>query len=151
MTVIAFDGKIIAADGIITGGTYIVANNKEKLLLHDGYIYSCAGMLQDMNDFFEWIKKGKGNDIKPSLDNGFEGVKICLFTRKIFVYFNKLTEIPFDSKVFSGGCGEVPAHAALKMGADAIKAVKIACELNTNCGGKITAYNLETKEWIDVD
>lgn len=144
MTVIAFDGKTVAADkrcsfpGKNVGVTKIFRVSVDEVLVIYGSGHSSTFAR-------EWIAKGKpdidftprGDDVKPSFAvihrNGvvsrYEGSRFPLVTDA--------------QSQYTEGSGRDYAAAAMLLGCDARKAVAVACELCQDCGNGIDVISFD--------
>lgn len=133
MTVIAFDGKTVAADrqACINGTTGQVTKIERvgrTVVGFSGYI--SQGIL-----LLEWFKDGAKPDLFPRPINDSERANLWVFGRGIIHTFEQcpypyVIEEPF----WAGGCGKDLAMGAMAMGADARRAVEIASRYDANCG-----------------
>ncbi|MBY0545831.1 MAG: hypothetical protein K2W95_00930 [Candidatus Obscuribacterales bacterium] len=138
MTVIVWDGTTLAADSMTTAGDIRIQNSRKIRKIHDALV-GTAGRSDDGLLFERWFKLGCNPAEKPVLDEEF--CAIAVTKNGAYVYFDKLVPIKMAPPV-AIGCGYVPALAALKAGADARKAVAIACELDIHCARPILCKNL---------
>lgn len=143
MTVIAWDGKILAADKQATYGDLIRKSTKIFDLGSDEYLALC-GTIGNGLTLLDWYKQGAEIEKWPKeLQNGDDWCQLIIASKNGVKYtdrqpyFQKL-EDPFMA--WGRGC-EV-AVGALAMGADAIKAVEIAIQFCEGCGCGIDSYKV---------
>lgn len=143
MTILAFDGKTFVADGLSVNGDLVVDNKFKKLYLVDGACIGIAGSAYCGLAFVKWWKDGHDPKNYPAMreDSG------CLV-----VYQDGTAEeytgrtpvpIPAPSPPIAFGTGDMIALGAMAAGADARRAVEIACQLCTTCGGEIQVVTLD--------
>ena len=139
MSVICWDGKRVAADrqGCI-GDTPIIS---PKLFKVGNRVFGCSGMSAIKFAFKEWVEKGCPADDKPLLEGNFGIIlinkKVCWYYGEKELYPTEITE-PF----WAVGSGADYALGAMAMGADAIKAVEIACKFDVYCGGGVDSFDV---------
>lgn len=137
MTVIAWDGKTLAADKRTTlSGVPITTS---KLGRAGGLMYGCAGSSAPCREIGEWIESGMDPAKIPSfqrderdsvnaliIDNGV----VCLLQ-------NGPVLIRTEMKQMAIGSGGDFAVAAMHLGKTAREAVEIACLFDVNCGNGV--------------
>ena len=129
MTVLAWDGKLLAADRQATfGGTAVPYT---KIFHHNEELIGVVGEIQECLVFLEWYKNGHNNP-KPIFKEGF-GAYIVK-DGKLWKYEHFLMPILMDMPFWAGGCGADYAMGAMAAGKDAKEAVEIACRFDINCG-----------------
>lgn len=143
MTVIAVKGKTMAADGLVTVYNTIVSSSYTKLLKHGGCIYGFAGGIREMEVAKNFIQGLLDETFNLDLRN-LDVLKLHPDgTVEALEYMNDVgfVVIPLESPTAIGS-GADSAIGALMAGASAQKAVKIACSVNTHCGGDIQVISL---------
>jgi len=149
MTVIAWDGKIIAADkqashcGLKREVTKLFISTKGNEVL---------GFSQDYENglgLIEWYNEGAVRRDWPAWQTETSWGRLVVAGHKyLFCYeqlpFKQLYSV--DPTAF--GSGRDFALGAMAAGADAIRAVEIACRFSDSCGMGIDAYDLETMQKI---
>ena len=142
MTTIAYDVKTLAADGQSTSNDIAIQMDRVKIRENIGQYKAVAhcGDIIHMDAFIEWIKAGESGEALSKGDGGL----IC-----IDHLGNCYTYRPSTSKTrqkeiapISDGSGWIIALAAMKAGADAVKAVEIASTMDIYTGGKIRSWTL---------
>lgn len=152
MTTIAFDGRYLAADSLVTTGGTVMGFAK-KLRLADGGKLPCAaivGYSGNPCNFSAFIDELKADwpcgGIVPGEENEFAAV-VILQTGEVYEYTGA-TKHPFTSGgswLWALGSGWRIAIGALDMGATAAEAVGVAIKRDTSSGGDILVF--DTKEW----
>lgn len=143
MTVIAFDGKIIAADKQATNnGLRHICNKLEKI--KGGYI-AIAGTDNKSLPMVEWYKKGcKIKDFPPQIKDEF-GLIIVFKNGEVYQYENAPYPIKRTDKIMAWGCGRDYAIGAMAAGKNAIDAVKITSDHSVDCGLGVDWVKIEGK------
>lgn len=127
MTVIAWDGKTLAADKQATfGGTPVPAT---KIFRHNAELIGCSGNISESIQFVEWYFHGGD---KPVLEDGFSALVIQ--NGKVYKYEKQLIPLHLDVPVWAAGSGADYALGAMAAGCSAEKAVEIACRFDIHCG-----------------
>jgi ATP-dependent protease HslVU (ClpYQ) peptidase subunit len=148
MTVIVWDGKILAADSRMTEGSFLVTDNDQKLFILDPAIeykgdelLACAlaGSSTDNEFILEHIC---GHDFPSKISHKASGIFIG--KKNVYILENDTTYlIPFSRNTkLAEGSGCQFAYSAMKLGLNAIEAAKHACKLDMACGGKIRCKEL---------
>jgi hypothetical protein len=143
MTTIAYKDGIMAADTQIVSGS-IIQGHARKIDHVNGWLVGGAGVFGCTRPVLEWIKNGHelskavvwGNTIKDC------GVLLadpdgnCYFVSTSNDYVTQIST-PFAAE----GSGYEIALAAMALGRDAKRAVKLAIEMDTGSGGRVTWLN----------
>ena len=147
MTTIAWDGKTLAADSLRTAGDTIETNPAIKVFKDVG-VYKLAAITGDhvkSNQILHWIKNigGAHNFPIPACDDNT--AVICITEKaEVIVYRADSKGEPLNHGVgmYTDGSGWQLALGALEAGADAVKAVEIACKRDVYSGGEVKSYEL---------
>jgi ATP-dependent protease HslVU (ClpYQ) peptidase subunit len=143
MTTVVWDGKILAADGRITGGSTIVEDDSQKIHKIKGMFrgehmlaYGYAGCASDGVLIREWLEDGAIEDDYPE---DLETHLIMITNKNAYETFDgalgKL--MCMNIKKSAMGSGGDFALSAMLLGMNAVDAVKHACKLDIYSGGKI--------------
>tara|TARA_R100000808_G_scaffold5213_3_gene16004 strand:+ start:6645 stop:7085 length:441 start_codon:yes stop_codon:yes gene_type:complete len=145
MSTVATDGTTMAADSRITddGGAMDLLNFPKVRRIRDSVV-GFAGDVEMGILFFNWIEHGEPDDPaqKPQFDDDdFAG----LVMRKGGVFWYGKRLIP--GGVLSGsptaiGSGGDLALGAMLAGKSPAEAVRLACRVDTNSGGRVKAYKI---------
>jgi hypothetical protein len=136
LTVIAYDGKSIAADRQISEGSVILAYDK-KILPYSGGIWTSCGSVIDGEKFREWLED-RGSK-KPKLGKDFGG----LYTEDGVVWEVDQDLVPMKAYKHTGmGDGGQAVMHYMKLGMSAEEACKAVCKINVYCGGKIDVHKV---------
>lgn len=144
MSVIAWDGNIIAADSQLCEAGYFVRPSC-KLIKKEGIIFGSTGNAAGFKQLVHWYLNGKQVEDWPDIQSTDD------WTRLIVVNHCKVTaieKIPLEMQIYeekftAWGHGSDFAVGAMEMGATAIEAVRIACKYDTFCGGRIDSFTIE--------
>lgn len=149
MTVIAWDGEVMAADKQGTCGNGFRITTKLHHVPQG--ICGMAGEFWHGLEMLAWFDGGMDPSAFPkcSGDDG-DGSHIMLVThdKQIITFHAKCRgygEILEDKMLATGSGGEY-AMAALYLGYSAVEAVEVACALDPNCGAGVDTIRLK-KKW----
>lgn len=138
MSVVAWDGKTLAADRQGTSGGNKTTVSKIAAVQGDKILYAVAfvGLHTNGLRMMEWFAEGAEEEEFPAIENDGESLTSLIVASKkgLVVYEQCPTPILFRDKLQAWGSGASVALGALAMGADAKKAVEIACKYNIYCG-----------------
>lgn len=134
MTTVAFKDGIMSCDGQSTLGDMTFFKSVNKIFKHKDHVYGLCGSVNEMLILKDCILN---NRIPPEeLD-----VSGLLMTKKknyfISVTCGRIVKDPSVGSLAAVGSGGGFALAAMKAGASAKEAVKIACELDVYSGGRV--------------
>lgn len=136
MTTVACDGKVMAADGLVTNGSDIAVefDGRKIWRLPDGSILGAAGS----TDACEAVRRFlSGQDEKLDTLADFDAIRMMPDGSGL-AYCDKGGEKPtrctWPATIGSGG---QLALGAMLAGASPKRAVEIACQRDTGSGGKI--------------
>jgi hypothetical protein len=143
MTVIAWDGRTLAADkrGTVAGMAYTVTKIHR---LPDGLVAFSGGGAHAA-ELLTWFRGARDPTTYPRCDDDSGAGSLRIDTEgRIFMYaaanpFPELIESPF----YARGCGRDYAIAAMHLGCDARRAVEVACTFDIGCGNGIDTLQLE--------
>lgn len=135
MTVIAWDGKTLAADKLANSNGLIYRVTKIKKIR--GHLVGASGDFSPIQAMFKWFEDGADVKEMPKCQDDKDRWTALLVINpkgKIFRYEQDGYPWEIEEKRHAVGCGRDFALAVMEMGGDAIKAVKIASKLDANCG-----------------
>lgn len=144
MTVIAWDGKTLAADkrGTNCGMAYTVT----KIHRVRGELVAFSGSGSHAAELLEWFKGERRPEDWPRRADAEEaaGMLVIDKNRRILQYaWNSPQPEIIESPFFARGCGRDYAMAAMHLGCDARKAVEVACVFDTGCGNGIDTLSID--------
>lgn len=154
MTTIAYDGKILAADGRATVGNLISAKKTQKIFplkaLVSGVeilgVLAGAGSYQSIMQVKQHIERADLFEAVevPDLEPGsFTGL-LVLETGEAFILEDRLIPMPVELPTAIGS-GTDYAMTAMHLGKSSFEGVQAACELDCYSGGEISRF--DTTDW----
>lgn len=145
MTVIAWDGKTLAADKRNTSYGYASTVTKIRRL-PDGRLAGASGDCTLCMALLEWAATGMPKDSFPKGGAPDETATLVVIERDGRAVSYAKTPLPLlcEDAYYAMGAGRDYALAALYLGHDARKAVEVACALDVHCGNGIDTLTLET-------
>lgn len=145
MTTVVFKDGVMAADRQGTYNGVIHPSNIYKLLELNGCTYGFSGCLMNINKAKRWLEEGR-----PSMDKlGLDKESFCYLKYDNKLYLGWIYddcyvhEEPIDKGFYAIGSGSEFAIGAMEAGADAEKAVEIACNHDIYSGGGVDAVVCE--------
>lgn len=143
---------VAVRDGVVASDSQCMESGRpmfhKKLHRKNGVIIGYVGQMLSGHQFLDWFLAGadraklptflqyRGNDDSPSFTAlVLDGTGLAEWNE----YF-----VPFEivERFYAIGSGAPAAIAAMHMGADAEKAVEIACEMFADCGGEVLVERL---------
>lgn len=142
MTVIAFDGRILAADCRAESAGRIITVRK-IFTLPDGSAMAGWGNLMRILQIMAWYADGALPHLFPLPSNPDQWGSVVIVDRfrRVYVYEDAATPFEVLDPVFAEGSGGSAAKAAMLCGKDAIEAVRVACKIDMGCGNGIDYYD----------
>lgn len=142
MTVIAWDGKVLAADkrasnaGLIRTATKIYRVN-DSFVAFDGDLDQGLLML-------EWVRNGCIPDEYPESQSNEDRWANVIVADKggLRQYQRTHCPIAIEDKIFASGSGRDFALAAMHCGKTAVEAVEIASVFQSDCGNGCDYYEV---------
>lgn len=165
MTTIAYKDGTMSFDGKMTLGDTVIKLDTEKAFWVNNHLVGICGRARAISTFVTWLQRmtdyhivrqevGDLVDLIPPALEDDEGYTALVVTpsKQVLMYEGN-TPIDMGNDVpMAVGSGSVYALAAMKAGASAEEAVKIACELDVYSGGVIGSVALEEEpEMIDKE
>lgn len=149
MTVIAWDGHILAADRQINSGELKFGSSKiEKL--ETGEIIAWNGYIDAGLTLAKWYKNGANCENFPFDPKDKAMTELIVAGKAKVTYY---CQSPVPNKVYgpmAWGSGALAALAVMKMGGDAIKAVEITCEVSNSCGMGVEYYTVISEDKVHI-
>lgn len=135
MTVIAWDGKTLAADRQTTIGDMIATRSKIHKLGDDLYFVG-SGDTDRVLIMVEWVRNGCDPEKWPSFQRNQDTWVRFVVARdgKILEYNQEPMPIPCEDEKMAWGSGSSYAMGALMVGASAIEAVLATNKCCNTCG-----------------
>ena len=148
MTVVAWDGKSMAADKLMCCGN--LKKTTTKVYEIDDKIVGFAGALSKCFACLDWVRNSYGDiDKFPRVGSDDEDyiVEILVYdrTNKTLMYYENCPfPIPIDPDTcVSIGSGLQFAEMAMKLGKTAKEAVEVVSELCIYCGAGVDVFYVE--------
>lgn len=134
MSVVAWDGKTLAADRMRTTGD-IETTMRKLWKLKTGEIIAVIGYQAEGLALKRWYEDGAKREDWPKCQEGEDWVQFIVASEKGCFHYNNLPEQIESIDPFAAwGVGRRTALGAMAMGADAVKAVEIASKYASGCG-----------------
>lgn len=137
MTTIAFDGRTLAADTLLTAGS-MRCGEIVKIRQVKGCLVGFCGSLTNFERFYSWFMAGMSGEFHSDGGNVF----IIPPTGHAVVWGDGGPWRETAAQ-WALGDGEQVAVGAMVAGADAAGAVRVAMAINVNTGGDITVLKRE--------
>jgi hypothetical protein len=144
MSVVAWDGKTLAADKRASLGTLI--RTTTKIFRCHGALLAYAGEAVFGEEMRAWYMRGANPEDFPASNRDKDDWAGLLVIRKgepITRYERTPYPLRFEDKHFAIGCGRDFALAAMYLGKTAAEAVAVAIALDSGCGNGIDTLELE--------
>lgn len=144
MTVIAWDGKTLAADKRSTAGNQ--HNTVTKLFRIDAdRIAAVAGGFAHSLMVLDWVRRGEDHQHYPKPLDSDEAGRLLVVHRSgvIEVFEAGPIALRFEDPTFTMGSGAQIASTAMHLGHDAASACRIACDVCIYCGNGIDVLTFE--------
>jgi hypothetical protein len=142
MTVIAWDGHMLAADKRATN-TSGLARTCTKIVRHKDKLLAMTGDWDDAAELREWFKAGADPEKFPKAARDDKASLIVIDGKgDIFHYCRGPYPIEIEDATGAWGSGRDFALAAMYLGRSAVEAVRIACLFQSDCGSGMDMLNL---------
>lgn len=135
MSVIAWDGKSVAADKQATNATLRFTTTKLRQL-GDGTVLGWTGEQSCGEALAAWYADGAIREKWPAFQAEKDGWcrLIVISATGVLVYEQQPFPVPVEDPFMAWGAGRDFAMGALACGASASDAVKVASRFDTSCG-----------------
>ncbi|KVW15396.1 hypothetical protein WK91_18335 [Burkholderia cepacia] len=141
MTIVAWDGKTVAADRMIVDGYAKLPGTKIHRI--NGELFGCSGCWATGMTRFEWARAGMNPATYPVVpDDQFGRLLRITADGEILLYTVNGLPMRYESPFYAIGSGSEFAMAAMYLGHSAEQAVHVACELSNECGMGIDKLEL---------
>jgi ATP-dependent protease HslVU (ClpYQ) peptidase subunit len=141
MTVIVWDGKTLAADKQGTSNDVRVRLTKIRKI-KTGEVLAACGDSPTCVTLMDWYEGGANPETYPKKDPDAFASLVVVNGKKILQFSQLPTPIVIEEDRYAWGSGREVALGALGMGADARKAVEVACQYCTCCGMGIDSFKV---------
>lgn len=143
MTVVAWDGKTLAADKRTSfGGLHAVVTKVYEI---NGSLVGCAGASAQNAEMRAWFAAGCDPKEFPAAQRDIDKCVSMLVIDKsgaVLQYENTPHPIRIESRLWAIGSGRDFAIAAMHCGKTAREAVEIASACDSNCGNGVDSLQL---------
>lgn len=144
MTVIAFDGRMLAADRRSVDGAGI-ARTVTKIERYRKHLLAITGNCDVGCETREWWKAGADPVKFPAKSRDGEASLIVISPDGgIYTYGTGPYPLHIEQEKCAFGSGRDFAEAAMYRGKNAAQAVEIACLFQSDCGNGVTVLELES-------
>lgn len=149
MSVVVWDGKIVAADRMAIVGGVKVRCNKIQVIGRNLHTYT--GDLAHGPRLSQWYEAGAKPEAFPDLpseDDDFARLVVIDTGGKILSFEYRPSPDTWETSVpMAWGAGRDFAIAAMAMGADAIRAVEVTNDHSASCGMGVEAWQAVRGKW----
>lgn len=144
MTVVAWDGVSMAADR--WGEYYTTKTRRTKIKRVGPNLVGCAGAVYASEQVLKWFEAGADPERYPKIPETDAISVLVTGPDGLRLYEKGPHPMWLENKFFAIGSGGDAAMAAMYLGCPARRAVEVACEVATSCGGGVDVLTLkETK------
>lgn len=144
MTVIAFDGKTLAADKRAerAGAGHAIVTKVFKI---NGCLVAIAGSYDVGMQLVRWFQNGCIDEEFPPIQAEDNDAQLLVITpeRRITHYERTTAPLIFEQEKTAMGSGRDYALAAMHLGCDARKAVEVACCFDVFCGNGVDSISFD--------
>lgn len=141
MTVLAFDGRTLAADKQATNNG--MKRTVTKIFRSGDLVVGFTGAADQAMEMLDWVKSGRKVEAFPKSQRDSNWCPtLVIDDGRILVYEQTPYPILIEDPVYAGGSGREYAIAAMYCGLDARRAVAVACNFDDGCGMGIDAIDV---------
>lgn len=146
MTVIAWDGKTLAADKAASNCGW--KNTVTKIYSVPGGMVGFSGDSDAAHDLLEWFRAGRvaANYPKCQSSDSRASAVFISETGQLMVYDKSANPNLYEQPFYALGSGRDYALATMYLGFDARRAVEVACAMDSDCGNGIDTLTLEATD-----
>lgn len=145
MTVIAWDGKTLAADKLGSNGN--TKTTVLKIYRHEGELLGVTGNMSIGMEMLAWYMAGAKAADYPASNKDADKAGCSLVVIGADGSVKKYESGPHAFRMFGQylafGCGDEAALVAMHCGKTAAEAVEIACMFNSGCGNGVDTLALQ--------
>jgi 20S proteasome alpha/beta subunit len=144
MTVIAWDGKTLAADKMSVSGGYSATVTKIRKIR--GHLVGGSGNAPDVREHMAWFADGADPKTFPERlrDDSYRSFLLVITPeRQIHVYETGALPMVQDDPYYAIGSGRDFALAAMHLGFSATRGVEVANHLSSSCGRGVDILQFE--------
>lgn len=142
MSIVAWDGKTIAADRQGSAGDLRFRTSK-IWTLNNGDIVAFTGAIENGMAVAQWYENGADTAAWPASQKGEDWSRLIVVSHgKVFVFEQLPIKQAVLDRMAAWGSGRDFALGAMAMGATAEQAVKIASRFASSCGLGVQAFRV---------
>lgn len=144
MSVIAWDGKTLAADKRASYGTTILTTT--KIFRINGCLVGYTGDASFGEQVLSWFRDGADSTTYPADQRdatNWAPLMVITPDGRILRYERTPHPLTYEGEFFASGSGGDFALAAMHLGKTAREAVELACLLDSGCGNGVTELTLD--------
>lgn len=143
MTVVAWDGKTLAADKRGTSGGF--RKTITKLFRIDNHLVGINGSAAHAGAFLAWFVAGRDPATFPTIAEKEEFLFALAISpaKNILSFEGTAYPVLIESPFHACGSGRDFAIAAMHLGCDAVKAVEVASAYQVDCGDGVDALTFD--------
>ncbi len=150
MTTVCWDGKTMAADKQMDTGNmkHPVARSKIRTGTYHGMpaLFGGAGTTVYSDAVIEWLIAGMPDEHKPEMPSNPDSFTVIVATETgAYEYIDSLRPVPLGQVKWAIGSGGEYAFGAMDAGANAKRAVEIACGRDTSSGMGVDTLTLRKR------
>jgi 20S proteasome alpha/beta subunit len=142
MTIVAWDGKTLAADKRAVSDTYKGSTTTKIFRFADG-ICGIAGHMEVGMHLKEWLQDGGIPDDFPELDTKETEFLVIYNSGRVAYYESTAVPLWMEERFHAIGSGKYYALASMHLGKSAKQAVEVACALDAYCGNGIDTLTIK--------
>ncbi len=145
MTIIAWDGKTLAADKRAVNNHRAFAVTKIHRVKRDGSLFGISGDFVRGLEMLAWYEGGADPEKLPAFQRSNEDYAPIILVKPSGVYAFEMGPVPLkvEEPFHAGGSGRDFALAAMHLGCDARRAVEVAITFCAGCGNGIDTLTLD--------
>jgi hypothetical protein len=152
MTVIAFDGKTLAADKLACNGNTKNTTTKIRRAANGSLLAVCGDLSVGM-EMVAWYEAGaKPTDYPTSNRDPERGCSlVCIApTGEVWRYESGPHPFRLEGEFFAFGCGDIAALVAMACGKTAAEAVEVVSRFDRGCGNGVDSLELVPAAGMDA-
>jgi hypothetical protein len=145
MTVIAWDGRTLAADKRMLSGRTV--GSTTKIFRIGAELVGFAGTPAGGQEMMRWYEDGAFKEKFPEKNRDPDRCITMVVIRKdgsIWEFQNSPDPFKHDDPFYAWGCGDEAALVAMACGKTAFEAVEMAARFNSGCGNGVDTLALKS-------
>lgn len=142
MSIVAWDGKTIAADRQCTAGDLMLRATKIRRI-NNGDILAWTGTLENGMTLADWYERGADQKLWPTFQASDSWCRLIVVSKgRAYSYEQLPVKQLVEDRFAAWGSGRDLAMGALAMGATAVEAVKVASRFSSTCGMGVESFKV---------